>query len=307
MNKSLIVAKKEFTDAITSKRFWLIVGLFLLLYVVNIYATSLGFRMGLLGPTRLFLQAGSSVVSTMSIMAPLLGVALAFSAISGEREKGTLKVLLSRPIYREDVINGKIISSLALIALTVTVTSFLSVSASILLQGITVTLDDVIRLCIFVVISIFFSFAYYAISLFVSTLSNRSGQSLVVSLGVWIFFALILPLLASFIALSILGPPPSFPLQNFTQGQRRQLPQSFIEYERKSAQISSTVQVISINSHYSSLASSLFGQRILFGQEQNIDVLSLLALHWIDIAVLIIYPIVFLAASYMAFTRRQEK
>ncbi|MEM0328464.1 MAG: ABC transporter permease subunit, partial [Thermoproteota archaeon] len=92
MNKSLVIAKKEFSDAVTSKRFWLIVVLFLLLYIVNIYATSLGFRMGLFGPTRLFLQAGSSVVSTMSIMAPLLGVALAFSAISGEREKGTLKV-----------------------------------------------------------------------------------------------------------------------------------------------------------------------------------------------------------------------
>lgn len=307
MNKSLIVAKKELTDAITSKRFWLIVGLFLLLYIVNIYATSLGFRMGLLGPTRLFLKAGSSVVSTMSIMAPLLGIALAFSAISGEREKGTLKVLLSRPIYREDVINGKIVSSLALITLTVTATSFLSISASILLQGITVTLDDIIRLCIFVVISILFSFAYYAISLFVSTLSNRSGQSLVISLGIWIFFALILPLLSSFIALSILGPPPSIPFQNFTQGQRRQLPQSFVDYQRKSAQISSEVQMISINSHYSSLASSLFGQRILFGQEQNIDVLRLLSLHWIDIIVLIIYPVVFLVASYMAFTRRQEK
>ncbi|MEM3454579.1 MAG: ABC transporter permease subunit, partial [Thermoproteota archaeon] len=210
MNKSLVIAKKEFSDAVTSKRFWLIVVLFLLLYIVNIYATSLGFRMGLFGPTRLFLQAGSSVVSTMSIMAPLLGVALAFSAISGEREKGTLKVLLSRPLYREDVINGKIISSLALIVLTVAVTSFLSVSASILLQGITVTLDDIIRLCIFIIVSILFSFAYYAISLFVSVLSNRSGQSLVISLGVWIFFALILPLLASFIALTVLGPPPAF-------------------------------------------------------------------------------------------------
>lgn len=306
MSKSLIVAKKEFTDAITSKRFWLIVGLFLLLYIVNVYATSLGFRMGLLGSARLFLQAGSSVVSTMSIMAPLLGVALGFSAISGEREKGTLKVLLSRPIYREDVINGKIISSLALIALTVTVTSFLSVSASILLQGITVTLDDIVRLCIFVVVTILFSFVYYAISLFVSTLSSRSGQSLVISLGVWIFFALILPLLASFIALSILGPPPRLSFQNFTRGQGS-LPQSFIDYERKSAQISSTIQVISANSHYSSLANSLFGLRILFGQEQNINVLSLLSTHWIDVVILIIYPIVFLVASYIVFTRSQEK
>ncbi|MEM3414994.1 MAG: ABC transporter permease subunit [Thermoproteota archaeon] len=306
MNKSLVIAKKEFSDAVTSKRFWLIVVLFLLLYIVNIYATSLGFRMGLFGPTRLFLQAGSSVVSTMSIMAPLLGVALAFSAISGEREKGTLKVLLSRPLYREDVINGKIISSLALIVLTVAVTSFLSVSASILLQGITVTLDDIIRLCIFIIVSILFSFAYYAISLFVSVLSNRSGQSLVISLGVWIFFALILPLLASFIALTVLGPPPAFLNQNFTRG-RTQLPQSFIDYQRKSAQISSAVQIVSVNNHYSSLASSLFGLRVLFGQEQNVDVLSLLYTHWIDIVILIIYPIVFLLASYMVFTGRQEK
>jgi len=314
MNKSLIVARKEFTDAITSKRFWLVVGLFVLLYIANIFITSSAFRTGELGPIRLMLQIGSNVASTVGLMAPILGIALAFDAISGERERGTLRILLSRPIYREDVINGKIMSALAVIGLTITISSLLSVSASILLQGITVTSDDIVRLCLFIVLSILFSFAYYTISLFISTFSSRSGHSLIISLGTWIFFALILPLLGSLISYVILGPAPAINTA-FRPGQQignftRQLPQSYIDYQAKVAQITNTVQMISINHHFSLISDSLFGSvRAAFGQEvvREIDLLGILSSRLIDLLVLMVFPVIFLVASYATFTRRQEK
>jgi ABC-2 type transport system permease protein len=313
MNKSLIIARKEFTDAITSKRFWAVMGLFFLLYVAGGYVTSFAFRIGGFTESRGLLRTTSSVVSTMSLIAPILGIALAFDAISGERERGTLKVLLSRPLYREHVINGKIVSALALIGLTITVSSVLSISASVLLQGTSVTFDDVVRICLFIALSILFSFAYYSISLFISTFSSRSSHSLTISLGVWIFFAFVLSLLGSLIALAVLGSGPAMSFsREFNQtggGRQVVISEAFLNYSRRVSEITNTVQAASINHHYSLIADSLFVTSVgPFGQQaQQIDLMSLLASRWVDILVVTVFPVIFLVASYMAFTRRQER
>lgn len=312
MNKSLTIARREFTDAITSRRFWLIAGLFLLLYVANIYGVGVGFRMGeVFGSNRLMLQIGSNVASTLAFLAPLLGIALAFDAISGERERGTLRVLLSRPLYREDVINGKMISAAAVIGLTITASALLSVSASILLQGITVTSDDIVRLGFFVGVSILFSFAYYAVSLFISTFSDKSGHSLTIGLGVWIFFAFILPILASFIASAIIGSPPAFLFnQTSRPGGQGQISGSFANYTRRVAEITNTIEMVSINNHYSLIADSLFGLPTgAFGQQEvsRLDLAGVLSSRWVDLLVIVAFPLIFLVASYVIFTSRQEK
>jgi ABC-2 type transport system permease protein len=314
MNKALTIARREFTDAITSRRFWLIGALFVLLYVANVYGVGLLFRMGeAFGSNRLMLRIGSNVASTLGLLAPLLGIALAFDAISGERERGTLRVLLSRPLYREDVINGKVISAAAVIGLTITASALLSVSASILLQGITVTSDDIVRLGFFVVVSILFSFAYYAISLFISTFSNKSGHSLTISLGVWIFFAFILPILASFIAAAIIGSPPAI---SFNQTSRTGGPieisvsGGYANYTRRVAQITNTIEMVSINNHYSLISDSLFGLPTgAFGQQEvsQLDLAGVLSSRWIDLLVILAVPLIFLVASYVIFTNRQEK
>ena len=48
---------------------------------------------------------------------PLVGIAFGFDAINGERAQGTLPRLLSQPIHRDDVVNGKFAAGLAVIGL----------------------------------------------------------------------------------------------------------------------------------------------------------------------------------------------
>lgn len=311
MSNALSIARKEFTDAITSKRLWLIAGIFLLFSIASTYATSFGFKMRVGQATRQMVQIASTIASTTAYIAPLLGIALAFDAISGERERGTLRILLSRPIYREDVINGKIISALAIIGLTMTVSSLTSVSVSILLHNVAVTLDDIMRICLFIVFSIVLSFAYYAFSLFISTFSNKSSHSLIISIGVWIFFTFILSIISSLVAFAVLGPPPARVIAVFNETQR-QVPEEYLSYMRRVAEISSIIRAFSINYHYTQITKSLFGFAIgppEFGQgERTIaSIPTVLSTRVMDIVILIVFPIVFLVASYMVFTRRQEK
>jgi ABC-2 type transport system permease protein len=314
------IARKEFVDAVTSKRLWLVAGIFLLFSIASTYSTSFGFMMGIQQAIRQMVQIASAIASTTAYMAPLLGIALAFDAVSGERERGTLRLLLSRPIHREDVINGKVISALAVISLTMTVSSLASVSASILLHNVAVTLDDIVRICIFIAFSIILSFAYYALSLFISTSSSKSSHSLIISIGIWIFFAFILSIISRLIAFAVLGSPPARAITVFNMTQRQQFgnftfpsaSEEYLNYMRKVAEISSIIQSFSINYHYTQITDLLFGfvtGPLEFGQRgrATASISTVLSTRITDIVILVVFPMVFLFASYMVFTRRQEK
>ncbi|MCX8182862.1 MAG: hypothetical protein N3F08_00355 [Crenarchaeota archaeon] len=101
---------------------------------------------------------------------------------------------------------------------------------------------------------------------------------------------------------------------NFTTpgSARPQELEEYLNYMRKVSEISSTIQVFSINYHYTQITNSLFSFAIgpiEFGQRERTiaSIPTVLSTRLIDIIVLIVFPIVFLVVSYMVFTRRQEK
>ena len=53
----------------------------------------------------------------IGILGPLLGIAFGFDAINGERSPGTLPRLVSQPIHRDEIINGKFVAGIGAIAL----------------------------------------------------------------------------------------------------------------------------------------------------------------------------------------------
>jgi hypothetical protein len=55
-------------------------------------------------------QMRFSFIQTMVFFGPLLGLALGFDAINKEFSTGTLSILLGQPIFRDSVINGKLIA-----------------------------------------------------------------------------------------------------------------------------------------------------------------------------------------------------
>ena len=58
-----------------------------------------------------------SFAGLVALLGPVLGIAFGFDAISSERSEGTLPRLVSQPIHRDDVINGKFVAGLAVITM----------------------------------------------------------------------------------------------------------------------------------------------------------------------------------------------
>ncbi|MCX8161825.1 MAG: ABC transporter permease, partial [Candidatus Bathyarchaeota archaeon] len=93
------VASREFSDIVRSKRFIILVAVFSIVFMVgiaSIYLTVLSTArgLGIAMPTGFIGRAASVVASSISYFAPIIGIALGCDAISGEREKGTLRLSL---------------------------------------------------------------------------------------------------------------------------------------------------------------------------------------------------------------------
>ena len=105
------IARKEFDDAVRSRMLWAIVAVFGLVTAVMAAALSLVPQIESSAVMGLVL-AGQSA----QMLAPITALVAAYLAISGERESGSIKVLLGLPPSRGEVVLGKVLGRGAVIA-----------------------------------------------------------------------------------------------------------------------------------------------------------------------------------------------
>jgi ABC-2 type transport system permease protein len=196
-----IISGKEFTDHLLSIRFLLLLLLLGALGAATIYSVSgsirdqatqaTGFRgvFLLLFTSNPSTQVAASLwafVQTVGFLGPLLGIAFGFNAINAERSEGTLPRLLSQPIHRDDVINGKFVAGLGVIALILgCVVAFISAVGMIRL-GLVPSVDDVLRLGTWYLMSVIYVGFWLALSTLCSVLFRNSGTAFLAVLAVWL-------------------------------------------------------------------------------------------------------------------------
>lgn len=100
-NRTLTVARKDFEDAAKSRMLWSLMGLLVLIvgliYFAIWWTTSSPEPLDIVGPASAILQ----------LLVPLVALIAGYMAIVGERQSGSIKVLLSLPPNRSDVVFGK--------------------------------------------------------------------------------------------------------------------------------------------------------------------------------------------------------
>ncbi|MFC1712390.1 ABC transporter permease subunit [Candidatus Poribacteria bacterium] len=136
----------------------------------------------------------------VQVVLGLLTFLLAYDAISGEREAGTLTVVLSNPVPRHHVLLGKFLGGM--ISITVPLAAGMLAGLIIALAFDSVALDapawariGLVSLC-----SVLYLSALFTIGLFVSSRTRRSATSLVILLFIWIVSVVLLPNVAPHVA-----------------------------------------------------------------------------------------------------------
>ena len=121
-----VILKKELADHFSSYRFTIIFALIAMISLITAYMVGFNIRQELEGVAKprfvflmLFTARGAifSLVQFVAFFGPLVGLILGFDTINRERNEGTLSKLLSQPIYRDVVINGKFLAGVVLITI----------------------------------------------------------------------------------------------------------------------------------------------------------------------------------------------
>ncbi|MCL0057187.1 ABC transporter permease [Dehalococcoidia bacterium] len=148
--------------------------------------------------------------TAMPVLGAILAVVMGFDLISRERQDRTLKTLLSHPIYRDEIINGKAIAGLLVIILAIGMTFGISL-AMLLISDIVPTIGEFVNIALFGIISVILLLSFFAIALMSSVLFKNSGSSIMFAFGIILVISLILPAIAPFAAEMIVGPEPEPP------------------------------------------------------------------------------------------------
>jgi ABC-type transport system involved in multi-copper enzyme maturation permease subunit len=152
-----VVAKKEFFDHVMGKKFMVILAILMIISLLAMQqgvesynkqldsykertAEIVGHPEGMPPggmpekPSMLFVFQMMSML--FGILGAILAIAIGFNLISGEKESGSLKSLLSHPVFRDTIINGKALGGMGALGFAMLVMTLLRICADFSLHGI---------------------------------------------------------------------------------------------------------------------------------------------------------------------------
>ena len=209
MSGLMAIFWKELADHFSSKRFIILSILIYLASIFTIYVAAQNIRSGITETTqfiflRFFTISGENQIFTflffLSFFIPIIGIALGFDAINGERASGNLSRLLSQPLYRDSVVNGKFLAGLVTLAILVTSIVLLVAGMGLRMIGVPPTAEEILRLVAFILVSIIYGAFWMSLSVLFSVLFKRIATAALASIALWIFLSLFVPIIAQVVA-----------------------------------------------------------------------------------------------------------
>jgi ABC-2 type transport system permease protein len=205
---TLAVAKKDFNDAIRSRGLWALSVLFFLLVtaVAVAYAQVDELAGGDPSATGLIFFVASTV-GTYVALAALLAC---FKAVAGERETGTIKILLSLPHSRRDVVLGKLLGRTAVLAIPVVGTFVVGVAIGGALMGA----FDTTATVLLAAMTLLFAATYASVYVGISALSDSDTRVTLLAVGFFVVFEMlwsVVGLVLLFVANGLSMPSAPFP------------------------------------------------------------------------------------------------
>ncbi|MDD3622877.1 MAG: ABC transporter permease, partial [Methanofollis sp.] len=154
----------------------------------------------------------SALYAYTALIGVFLGAAMGFDSVTHEKESKSLKLLLSHPIYRDEVITGKALGAAGAISLATGII-LVFIFAVLLISGIVPSPDESFRLVLGGGVAFLFIFSFYSLALFFSTIAPNSGSALVSSLLLIIILYAVVPTIGNGgpVTVLLIGEPPELP------------------------------------------------------------------------------------------------
>jgi len=312
-----VICRKELSDHFSSTRFILLFTVIMMVSLVTAYMVGAGLRdelQGVAKPTLVFLLLFTSpgkffsLIQFIAFFGPLIGIVLGFDAINKERSTRTLSKVVSQPIYRDAIINGKFLAGVIIIAVMVFSIVMLISGLGLTLIGVVPGPEEIGRLVIYLVLSIFYISFWLGLSILFSITFRSIATSALAAVACWIFLSFFVAIGAG-IASDMLAP--------VEQNAAATNPEMVIRHER----VRSVFSLLSPMTLYSEGTTTILDplrkttqtillmgpmERLSLSRFQSpLPLLQSVYLVFPHIISLIAITMIFFAASYIVFMRQE--
>jgi ABC-type transport system involved in multi-copper enzyme maturation permease subunit len=140
----------------------------------------------------------------------LYAILLAFRGISGEKEVGTLRLVLSYALRRNQVLLAKYISILLTIGIPLIMGGLISLCIISIFMPEALSLYAIPRIGLMVLLAFFYLSIFAFLGLFVSSMVGRSSVVLLILLAVWILLVIVVPNLSGILSDKLTNVPSEY-------------------------------------------------------------------------------------------------
>ncbi|QID19116.1 ABC transporter permease [Nitrogeniibacter mangrovi] len=182
------IAGKEFWDRIRNRWVLAVALVFTVFALVIAYAG--GAQQGAVGFRSIEVTI-ASLVSLVIYLIPLIALVLGFDAIVGERERGSLDLLLSMPITRLELLLGKFFGLSGALAFS-TIAGFGVVGVVLSAH---LDLPALYHYAGFMISSVLLGMAFLSLAVMVSVFASDRTRASGLAIALWFFFVLVFDLL----------------------------------------------------------------------------------------------------------------
>ena len=318
MTPMLTVIKKEISDALKNKLFVIILGMLLLLTIVSVVLGSYQVKINLdsyhqsvsflksLGKTDLPaapnlnpLSSSKSFVNYIGLLGALLAIVLGNSAVVKEKRNGTLKLILSRQIFRDTFLNGKILGNMILLLSITLLTAIITLGAVIIIGTAPLTSGDIGRMLLFFSMSFLYMTFFLVLGIFLAVLIPNGNKALLITVIIWLVISFILPQIGDTMDMDNQLPGGFFSSMGMSKSDSQKVLDNFRFYEKAR----DGIEQMSPTKHYERVSFALLN--IKPGFDQN-TALQVVVIKWIDVLGLLAPSVILWLCAYLVFLKREN-
>jgi len=230
----LAIAEREIKESIKSRRFLLIFGFLLIIGALSLSSSLISWHSwGIVEEEQkapLWVLFGQFNYY-FTLLGAIFGIALGFDAITKEREGGTLKILLSTPLYKDQIILGKFLGGALTLGVSMLVIALLNLGVLMTL-GANVTGSAILRIATYMFFVYLYTLLFLGIGIFFSIISKSSSNALISALVVFLILNLALSTIAPIVAYFYAGDPPKRPQISINPNDKEAMEKYRLEMEK---------------------------------------------------------------------------
>lgn len=145
-------------------------------------------------PPQLFpLQLFRGGIEYLEILGALFAVVVGYTSIAKERHRGTLPLVLTRPVSGLAIYSGKLLAQALLWLVTIAVTFLVGYLISVTLGHASVSLVDLERVGIATIASWLYLMFWSSFAMMLTAILRKGSSALVLAVAAWLLVVLVIP------------------------------------------------------------------------------------------------------------------